>query len=82
MRSGGSSNKPPVGIERDSEAQGLDGEAGPGGKDSKRLNQVVLSSYTPHVTNILVLGNIRAATQNCFSVQTQNFNPYGGMCDT
>jgi len=31
MRSGGSSNKPPVGIERDSEAQGLDGEAGPGG---------------------------------------------------
>ena len=38
MRSGGSSNKPPVGIERDSEAQGLDGEAGPGGKDSKRSN--------------------------------------------
>ena len=31
MRSGGSSNKPPVGIERDSEAQGLEnGEAGIG----------------------------------------------------
>ena len=38
MRSGGSSNKPPVGIERDSEAQGLDGEAGPGGKGYKRSN--------------------------------------------
>ena len=32
MRSGGSSNKPPAGIERDSEAQGLDGEVGDKGK--------------------------------------------------
>ena len=30
MRSGGSSNKPPAGIERDSEAQGLEGESGIG----------------------------------------------------
>ena len=41
MRSGGSSNKPPAGIERDSEAQGLEGESGIG-----KVFQSTLILYT------------------------------------